>query len=134
VIVGLGIDLIDSARVRRELSRGAWVPEDGIFTESEILQRSSGRGHAALGYAACFAAKEAALKALGMEVKSLACFREVELLSDSDHNLTLKLNGQAQAASRTLGVQRAFVAVTATERMSGAMVVLESQIFSRRQE
>jgi len=125
VIVGSGIDFIDIGRVERELARKPWAPEQGIFTSSEIdfcnLSKKS-----ALLYAACFAAKEAALKALGIEVQTLACFREVEVLPDLKGNCALRLRGQAQAVSEQLGVHRVSVAVTMNKRLSGAMVVLES--------
>jgi phosphopantetheinyl transferase (holo-ACP synthase) len=57
VILGLGIDLLENSRVERELARGDWLLGDGIFTREEI-RHCSGSREAALGYAACFAAKE----------------------------------------------------------------------------
>jgi phosphopantetheinyl transferase (holo-ACP synthase) len=36
VILGLGIDLLETSRVERELSRDEWQPGDGIFTPEEI--------------------------------------------------------------------------------------------------
>ena len=125
MIVGSGIDFIGIARVERELVREPWAPDQGIFTSSEINFCNISRKPALL-YAACFAAKEATLKALGIEVRTVACFREIEVLPDRKGNCALRLRGQAQAVSEQLGVHRVSVAVTMNKRLSGAMVVLES--------
>jgi holo-[acyl-carrier protein] synthase len=125
VIIGSGIDFIDSSRLIRELAREPWAPEHGIFTSSEIEFCNVSKKSALL-YAACFAAKEAALKALGIEAGTLACFREVEVLPDAKGNCAMRLYGQAQAISKQLGVHRVSVAVTMSKRLSGAAVVLES--------
>ena len=61
MIVGLGIDLLENNRVERELARGDWLLNEGIFTREEIKDCSGSR-KPALRYAACFAAKEATLK------------------------------------------------------------------------
>lgn len=125
MIVGSGIDFIESSRVERELAREHWAPEHGIFTSSEIDFCNVSRKSALL-YAACFAAKEATLKALGIEVTTLACFRDVEVIPDPKGNCVLRLHRQAQVVSEQLGVHRVSVAVTMNKRLSGAMVVLES--------
>jgi holo-[acyl-carrier protein] synthase len=125
VIVGLGIDFIDSGRVERELARCPWTPQDGIFTASEIDFCNSKRKSALL-YASCFVAKEATLKALGLEVTNLSLFRDVELLRGPEGKAVLRLHGQARSVSQKQGVRRLSVAVTTTARLSGAVVVLES--------
>ncbi len=125
MIVGSGIDLIENERVERELARGAWQSQDGVFTESEILFCNRQK-QSALLYAMCFAAKEAALKALGSEVAVLSRFREVELLPESRCRFILNLHGHTQALSKALGVKRTSVAVTSSVKFSGAVVVLES--------
>ena len=82
MILGIGTDLIEHDRVQRELEQSPWADNDGIFTSQEIARcRVSKRP--VVRYAACFAAKEATLKALGLEVGDLGMFREVELAADS---------------------------------------------------
>jgi len=125
VIVGVGIDLVNTCRVRRELEIRAWSVEDGIFTSDEISFCNRGRDPAAR-YAACFAAKEAAIKALGMQVENLSCFREIEVLPDSEGKFRLGLKGHPQAVSQKLNVSRVLVAVASSVTSGSALVVLET--------
>ncbi len=125
MIIGLGIDLIDTPRVERELARGAWAQQDGVFSAAEVLFCDSHK-HPSVRYAACFAAKEAALKALSLRVADLGFFREIEVLPGPNHEYSLRLSGRAQSASRALGARNALVSVAATAKLSAAVVVLEA--------
>ena len=78
MILGIGTDLIEHVRVQRELAKSPWADNHGIFTAQEIA-RCRGSSRLVARYAACFAAKEATLKALGVGVSDLAMFREVEI-------------------------------------------------------
>lgn len=125
MIIGSGIDLIDNGRLERELTRQPWTCDDGVFTRDEIHFCNSGKKTALL-YAACFAAKEATLKALGLQVTDIRPFRDVEFLPDGTGNFNLKLHGSTRSVARRLGARHLSVAVTSTERLSGAVVILES--------
>lgn len=125
VIVGLGIDLIENCRVERELAQGNWAREDGVFSNEEITCCSSSR-RPSLRYALCFAAKEAALKALGTEVNDLAVFREVEVKCCGGREYGLALHARLQSKATRLGVRRINLAIAMTKRQTGAMVILES--------
>ncbi|HEY4931198.1 MAG TPA: holo-ACP synthase [Terriglobales bacterium] len=124
VILGIGIDLIDHVRVQRELERSPWEGTDGIFTPKEIARcRASKRSVAR--YAACFAAKEATLKALGLEVGDLGMFREVELTEGGKGEHGVLLHGRIRAKSDQLGVRRIRLSITTAKKLTSAMVVLE---------
>ncbi len=125
MIIGSGIDIIENYRIKRELLQAEWKPDEGVFTSGEI-QFCNRSKKPALLFATLFAAKEAALKALGVECTNLSYFRDVELGPGKDGNLELKLHGHSRLVSERLGVHRASVAVTSNPRLSGAIVVLES--------
>ena len=125
VIVGLGIDLVDNSRFEQELARGQWTRADGIFTGEEILYSRSGR-HAAQRYAACFAAKEAALKALGVGVEDLAIFREVEVRFGRGGVCGIVLHDRLQLEAGRLGVRHINLSIAGAKKQTGAMVILES--------
>lgn len=125
MIVGLGIDLIENGRVEQELARGEWLREDGIFGGEEIRHCSTGK-KPALRYAACFAAKEAALKALGAAVGDLAVFREVEVEFGTDSEYAIVLHDRLRSEARRLGVRHINLSITTTKTQTGAMVILES--------
>jgi holo-[acyl-carrier protein] synthase len=125
VIVGLGIDLVENSRVTQELARGDWRDENGIFTSEEIKRCSTGT-NPALRYAGCFAAKEATLKALGVEVSDLAMFREVEMGLDNNGEYAVVLHDRLKSESEHLGVRRITVSIAAAAKQTGAMVILET--------
>ncbi len=121
MIVGIGIDLLENRRVEAELARGAWPQAQGVFTPDEVRYCSAFR-RPALRYAACFAAKEAAIKALGMEVADLALFREVEVKLDTN---IVALRQRLKNRSEELGVRSIRLSTTVGRDLTGAMVILE---------
>ena len=125
MILGLGIDFLEIRRVEQELSRGKWLSETGIFTPEEISYCSSAR-RPACRYAACFTAKEAAVKALGVQVHDLAMFREVEVETVSDHEHRLLLHERLQAESEKLGVRHVRLSIAHKAGQVAAVVVLEA--------
>jgi holo-[acyl-carrier protein] synthase len=125
VILGLGTDFLETRRVEQELSRGEWLSETGIFTPGEISYCSSAR-RPARRYAACFTAKEAALKALGVQVRDLALFREVEVEAVSDREHKLLLHDRLKAESERLGVRHVRLSIAYKADQVAAVVVLEA--------
>lgn len=125
MIVGVGIDLIENRRVEQELARSEWVREDGIFSREE-LRHCSTSSKPARQYAACFVAKEAALKALGMAVQDLAIFREVEVKFGAGNKHGIVLHARLQAEAARLDVRHINLSIAVAKRQTGAMVILES--------
>jgi phosphopantetheine--protein transferase-like protein len=124
VILGLGIDSLETSRVEKELSRGNWLLDDGIFTAGEI-RYCSAAGSPTIRYAACFVAKEATLKALGIKVSDLAMFREVEIEPGNDHGYEVTLHGRLKAESEKSGVQQIRLTISRNANQTVAVVVLE---------
>ena len=125
MVVGVGVDLVENSRVTQELARGDWRQENGIFTSEEIKRCSTGT-NPALRYAACFAAKEATLKALGVGASDLAMFREVEIGLDNKGEYAVVLHDRLKSESEQLGVRHIKVSIAAAAKQTGAMVILES--------
>ena len=124
MILGLGIDLLDLSRVERELLRGGWPAEDGIFTPEEIAHCNSTTSPAR-SYAACFAAKEATLKALDLRVDDLGYFGEVEVKPDQC-GYRLTLHGRPKARAEQLGVRQAKLSIARHARQISAVVIMEA--------
>jgi holo-[acyl-carrier protein] synthase len=114
---GIGIDLIEIERLERAIERRPRLAER-VFTEGELEQA---RGHArpARQLATRFAAKEAALKALGLGGLRL---HEVEVLGGGDEPPRLELHGRAAtvAAERSVALE---VSLTHAREIAGAIVV-----------
>jgi holo-[acyl-carrier protein] synthase len=124
MILGLGIDLLENRRVEQELSQREWLQGDGIFTQGEIRYCNCAK-RAALRYAACFAAKEATLKALGMGVRDLGMFREVELALGANHEYKIVLHDRLRAESARLGVRHIQLSIAHHAKQTAAVVILE---------
>ncbi len=125
MIAGVGVDIIEVHRVEQELARGGWSATDGVFTEKEIRQCNAASCPAQL-YAACFAGKEATLKALGIAPGDLSFFREIELDFSHGNEPGLDLYGRTQQESELMGVRRIRLSVTRSRRLTSALVLLET--------
>jgi holo-[acyl-carrier protein] synthase len=120
VILGMGIDFLETRRIERELARGEWRAGDGIFTPDEIRECQAAARPAGQ-FAACFAAKEAALKALGLPIHDLGVFCEVEVRPGG----RIELHARAQAKSGQMGVENIKFSITHRAGQTGAVVILE---------
>jgi holo-[acyl-carrier protein] synthase len=97
---GIGIDLIEIERLERALERRPRLLER-VFTEGEIAA-SAHRRRPARHLAARFAAKEAALKCLGIGGLRL---HEVEVLGGGDAPPRLELHGSAAEFADRHGIE-----------------------------
>jgi holo-[acyl-carrier protein] synthase len=113
----IGIDLLEIDRLERALERRPRLA-DRVFSQGELAYARS-RRRPAMHLAARFAAKEAALKALGIGGLGLG---EVEVRGGDREPPRLELHGRAADAARDQGVE---LAVSLTHsRLSAAAVVL----------
>ncbi len=126
MIAGIGVDLVDIARVERMLEEkgGARAPLR-LFTPDEVAYAMA-RVRPAMHLAARLAAKEAAFKALaGSDDARLIGWREVEVVARAGHAPTLVLAGRADTRARELGIQHLWLSLTHTDSVAAATVVLE---------
>jgi holo-[acyl-carrier protein] synthase len=124
VIVGLGIDLIEVARLEDALGRHGDRFVDRVFTGAERAACDH-RADRVLALAARFAAKEACLKALGTGWAEGLGFRDVEVVRDGDGPPRIVLHGAAARRAEALGVLRSHVSLTHQPGIAAAVVVLE---------
>ena len=125
MVAGLGIDLVDIARVERMLSDKGQRVLDRLFTPDEVAYAMA-RVRPAMHLAARLAAKEAAFKALaGSDDARLIGWREVEVVARDGHSPTLILTGRADLRARELGIEHLWLSLTHTDSTAAATVVLE---------
>ncbi len=124
MVVGLGNDVLDVARMRAELARDAGLADD-LFTPAEIAYCSSQR-YPERHYAARFAAKEALFKALRVRFGAAPPWREVEVVRGPGGEPGLILHGRVRALAAERHVARAFVSLAHTTDVALASVLLES--------
>jgi holo-[acyl-carrier protein] synthase len=125
VIVGLGIDIVEVARLAAALGRHGDRFVDRVFTDREKAACGA-RGDRILALAARFAAKEACLKALGTGWAEGLGFRDVEVVREGNHPPRLVLHGEAARRAGALGVMRSHVSLTHQPGTAAAVVILES--------
>lgn len=126
VILGLGVDYVDVARMAGFLER---FPERGperLFTPRE--RAACGRRPAAAEcFAARFAAKEAFLKALGTGLAGGISWTEVELVSGDGGRPRLELEGRARERLRAMGGDRVLVSYSHDGGAAVAAVLIEGR-------
>jgi holo-[acyl-carrier protein] synthase len=128
VIAGIGIDLCDVARVRRALTRPSGARfRARVFTAGEQAY-CEGRGRARYeSYAARFAAKEAAMKALGTGWGDGVGWLDVEVVRDAAGAPSLRVHGAAGRLARRRGIRRWHLTLSHTAAMAAAWVVAEAR-------
>jgi holo-[acyl-carrier protein] synthase len=124
MVRGIGVDLVEVARVREALRRHADRFATRVFTEAEAaycLARKPPEIH----FAARLAAKEAAMKALGTGFGDGVGWRDVEVLPDPRGAPLLVVGGAARDRALALGIDRFHVSLSHTETHAVALVVAE---------
>lgn len=124
MVVGLGIDLVAVGRIKRLRERHGDRFLTRIYTAGEVAA-CLGRKSPDEGLAARFAAKEAALKALGTGVAHGVGWRDVEVVSSPEGRPGVAFHGRALTEVEGLGVTRSLLSLTHDGAYAGAVVVLE---------
>ena len=123
MIFGIGVDIIEVARIEDKLSRTPGLKEK-IYTPVEI-----GYGQTIKfpyqHYAARFAAKEAFMKALGTGWSRGVKFSEIEIHNLESGQPVIEVYGQAKEFCQTEGISRFYVSLSHLRTLAVATVVLE---------
>jgi holo-[acyl-carrier protein] synthase len=123
MVVGIGIDLFEVARMERQLrGRDPGLREE-LFTPAEIEGCEAARDPM-FHYAACFAAKEAVYKALAPPPGAGVAWRDVEVRIDGRRG-AVSLRGAMRERAETLGVCGVWLRLSRTRRLAMANVVLD---------
>jgi holo-[acyl-carrier protein] synthase len=123
--VGTGIDIAETQRIEQALERHGERFARRIFTPSEIAYCEQFKNKAER-YAARFAAKEAAFKALGTGWANGVRWLDIEIGHQPSGKPELVLSGRAREVADQLGVNLAAVSISHANRYVVAQVILES--------
>ena len=124
MIVSIGIDIVEVRRVRVACERTPRFVVR-VFTEAERAYCDSRGAVAAQHYAARFAAKEAALKALGTGWRGGLKWQDVEIISNEAGAPALRFHNQARTLFQNSGADTAHLTLSHTTEHAVAQVILE---------
>ncbi|MDR7483071.1 MAG: holo-ACP synthase [Armatimonadota bacterium] len=112
MIVGVGVDIVEVARIQRAIARWGDGFVRRIYTAREV-ERAAGAAVLGPRLAARFAAKEAVMKALGCGWRELA-WREIEITNDPQGRPMVHLHGAARRIAAARGIAEVYVALSHT--------------------
>jgi holo-[acyl-carrier protein] synthase len=124
VIIGTGIDLAEVPRIRASVERYGDRFLARVYTDLEraYVERKANKFER---YAARFAAKEAAMKALGTGWRRGVTWHDFEVANLPSGRPTLRLHGRAKEIAAQLGVRNINLSITHTTETGMAFVVFE---------
>jgi holo-[acyl-carrier protein] synthase len=126
MIVGTGIDIAEVDRIEQAIARFGDRFKKRVFTTDEILYCES-KANKTERYAARFAAKEAAMKAIGTGWSRGVTWRDFEVRRLPGGRPTIAFHGRAGEIFAKLGGVRAHLPITHTKQTAMAFVILESE-------
>lgn len=131
MIVGVGVDVVEIARVARALDRHPRFAER-VFTKAE-RDASAQRGMGAVAYLAKrWAAKEAISKALGVGFSGFS-YTDIEVVNQRSGAPSVSVRGELADWARALGVTGWHLSLSDTDELAFANVVAEGpEVLPRR--
>jgi holo-[acyl-carrier protein] synthase len=124
-VIGIGVDLVECARIQHSLDRFGDRFLRRVFTDGEV-EYSMSMKFPARHLAARFAAKEAVSKAFGTGIGKSMGWRDIDIRKKESGEPYLALAGGAETLAQDRGVNSSFVTLSHTDQHAIAMIVLES--------
>ena len=124
-ILGLGTDLVETARLRRMIDDHGERFLDRCFTPAERAYCDKSAKRRVEHLAGRFAAKEAVLKVLGTGWSGGIAWTDLEILPDAKGRPVLTVGGEAGRVAEALGIVRWHVSISHVETHATATAVGE---------
>lgn len=121
----MGTDLVEIGRIRRSIELYGDRFLNRIYTPLEQAYCVQRGVSAAESFAARFAAKEAAMKALATGMWQGVNWKDFEVSNESSGRPVLRFHGRAQLHAERLRTKRIWISLSHTIDHAVAMVVLE---------
>lgn len=124
-VLGIGVDLVECARVQHSLDRFGDRFLHRVFTEGEIAYSQSMK-FPARHLAARFAAKEAISKAFGTGIGKAMGWKDIDVHKKPSGEPFVVLKDGAKKVASERGVANVFITLSHTDNHAMAMIVLEN--------
>ena len=125
MIVGLGLDIAEIDRIEEAIARHGEPFLNRLFTPREIEYCERFRNKFER-YAGRFAAKEAAMKALGTGWSRGVRWRDIEVVRAASGKPSLHLDGVARQIAGAMGVRNIALTITHSGNVAMAQVIFEN--------
>ena len=125
-VLGIGVDMVENARIQHSLDRFGERFLHRIFTASEIEYCQSMK-FPARHFAARFAAKEAVSKAFSTGIGSAMGWKDIDVHRKPSGEPFVVLEGGAKKLGEERGVTAVWITLSHTEHHAMAVIVLESE-------
>jgi holo-[acyl-carrier protein] synthase len=124
MILGTGIDIAEVPRIQQSFERFGERFLQRIYTSAEMRYCDS-KANRFERYAARFAAKEAAMKALGTGWSHGVRWVDCEVVRMPGGRPTMRFHGKAGEIAAKLGMKNAALSISHTSEQAIAQVILE---------
>ncbi|MDF1808423.1 MAG: holo-ACP synthase [Phycisphaerales bacterium] len=125
-IIGTGVDIVETSRIASLLGNHPERFLERCFTETEQVDSKSPKRQLE-HLAARFAAKEAALKAIGTGWAQGIGWTDIEVVKDQSGKPRLNVTGKAAEIADELGVSKWHLSLTHISTHAVATVIAESE-------
>jgi holo-[acyl-carrier protein] synthase len=126
MIIGLGADIVEVERVKQKIEKPFGFLEK-VFSVKEIAICEPKGKSKYESYAGRFAAKEAFLKAAGINWIDEFNWIEIEVFNESNGKPYFTLSGSAAQWAKEVGVSTIFLSISHTRDYATATVILEHE-------
>lgn len=121
MIYGIGIDIIETERIRLVSQKPSFLEKVFTCEERELFLKSRNSVQMIAGR---FAAKEAVSKALGTGIGKIG-WHDIEVLQDSYGKPYVKLHGRATELFKSISGEKIFLSITHVRSLAAAQAVVE---------
>ena len=121
-VLGLGVDIVETARLTAAIERHGEPFLDRVFLESERAYCAQA-GVAVRCFAARFAAKEAVAKAFGTGIGAQLGWHDIEVLRAESGAPSIRLHGIGAETDARLGIREVRLSLSHSEHYAVASAI-----------
>ncbi len=125
MIIGLGVDVMEVARIRDVLEKHGASFISHVFTEAEKADAPENIQAASAYYAGRWSAKEAVSKALGTGIGNACAWTDIEIRREDCGRPSVYLTGNGKATAEKLGIVNLIISISHEKNLACASVVAE---------
>jgi holo-[acyl-carrier protein] synthase len=124
MIIGIGTDIVETARIAKMIEEHGDAFKSKIFTDAE-REESETRKNIPQYFAGRWSAKEAMSKALGCGFGAKCSWQDIEIINNSAGKPEIRLSGTARITADDMGISGFHVSISHEKHYACSTVVVE---------